>query len=178
MAGHINYTITLGRKVSADFKRKHRKWPLGTTVMVMTPAGYLRGRISKHWRRTENHHGATVEFPEVVDMGDANGARYCHVIPFRSMKPVPVTGVTKKLLKHLKSLTELNLHGECYETAAQALGLPKLVEEFGRINREHARRGYLTWELNAVQRAAYEKLLAEAQRTLPAGLYDKLYRCF
>jgi len=131
MVGQSNYSITLGRKVSADFKRKHRKWPLGTTVMVMTPAGYLRGRISKHWRRTENHHGATVEFPEVVDMGDANGARYCHVIPFRSMKPVPVTGVTKKLLKHFKSLIELTCMASATRRLRRRLGCPNSLRSSG-----------------------------------------------
>jgi hypothetical protein len=68
--------------------RKHRKWPLGTEVLVKTPAGYMKGKIHKHWGITEAEHGASVEFPIIVDMGDANGARFSHIIPFRSMKPV------------------------------------------------------------------------------------------
>ncbi|MEX3983854.1 hypothetical protein AB4Y45_33250 [Paraburkholderia sp. EG287A] len=68
--------------------RKHRKWPLGTAVLVKTPAGYLLGKVHKHWRITEVEHGATVEFPCVVDMGDANGSRTSHIIAFRNMKPV------------------------------------------------------------------------------------------
>lgn len=88
-AGHIvSRRSHLDRKTEADFRRKHRKWPLGTYVMVKTPEGYLRGRVFKHWRRDEVPHGATVEFPFPVDMGDANGERFGHVIPFRSMKPV------------------------------------------------------------------------------------------
>lgn len=88
-AGHILSHYALGRRVNAEFRRKHRKWPLGLNVMVKTPQGYLRGRICKHWRPDENQHGASVEFPAPISMGDANGTRYCHEIPFRSMKPVP-----------------------------------------------------------------------------------------
>jgi hypothetical protein len=88
-AGHILKHYAPGRRVKADLRRKHRKWPLGTNVMVQTREGYLRGRIHKHWRIDETRHGASVEFPFCVDMGDANGSRYCHEFPFRSMKPVP-----------------------------------------------------------------------------------------
>ena len=177
-AGHIRSNIGLGRKDQADFKRKHRKWPLGTAVMVQTPAGYLRGRIFKHWRINENHHGATVEFPEVVDMGDANGTRYCHVIPFRSMRPVTSDVIGEKLFKRLRSLTELNLHGECYATAARALGLSKLVEQFERISRDRERVGHLSFDLYAEQHRAYENLLAEAKQRLSAAQYAQLYLCF
>ncbi|WP_157657761.1 hypothetical protein [Burkholderia ubonensis] len=177
-AGHIRTHIGLGRKDQADFKRKHRKWPLGTAVMVQTPAGYLRGRIFKHWRINENPHGATVEFPEVVDMGDANGTRYCHVIPFRNMRPVKADAVGEKLFKRLKSLTELNLHGECYATAARALGLPNLVEQFERIERARAQAGYLSPQLYSERYRAYEKLLAEAKRQLSDLQYAQLYLCF
>ncbi|WP_157649552.1 hypothetical protein [Burkholderia ubonensis] len=87
-AGHIVSHHAPTAKVSADMSRKHRKWPLGTQVLVKTPAGYLLGKVCKHWRIDEVEHGASVEFPDVVDMGDANGSRFSHVIPFRSMKPV------------------------------------------------------------------------------------------
>lgn len=177
-AGHIRTNIGLGRKDQADFKRKHRKWPLGTAVMVQTPAGYLRGRIFKHWRLNENPHGATVEFPEVVNMGDANGTRYCHVIPFRNMRPVTADVIGEKLFKRLRALTELNLHGECYATAARALGLPKLVEQFERIGRERDRLGYLTFDLYDQQHRAYEQMLTEAQLRLTADQYAQLYLCF
>jgi hypothetical protein len=69
-------------------KRRHRKWPLGMGVRTKTPAGYLQGRIFKHWRKGEVPHGATVEFAEPVDLGNGNGARHCHEIPFRAMRPV------------------------------------------------------------------------------------------
>lgn len=88
-AGHLTERQShWNRAVASDLDRKHRKWPLGTPVAVKTPAGYLRGRVVKHWRKGEVQHGASVEFPQIVDMEDANGARYCHVIPFRSMKPI------------------------------------------------------------------------------------------
>jgi len=87
-AGHIVFHNTLTSRNAADLRRKHRKWPLGTRVMVKTPEGYLAGRLFKHWRVDEVPHGATIEFDQLVNMGDANGARFCHVIPFRSLKPV------------------------------------------------------------------------------------------
>lgn len=91
-AGHLTVEQSRwNRAVLADMARRHRKWPLGTVVKTNTPAGYLEGKIAKHWRKGEVAHGATVTFPELVDMGDANGARYSHVIPFRSMRPIPGT---------------------------------------------------------------------------------------
>lgn len=86
-AGHLapRYSL-LNRAVRQDMTRRHRKWPLGTVVSVLTPQGYLVGRVFKHWRKDEVAHGATVDFPYCVDMGDANGLRFCHVIPFRSMR--------------------------------------------------------------------------------------------
>jgi len=66
---------------------RHCKWPLGMTVLVKTPCGYLAGTVFKHdraWR-----HCCTVDFKrQLVNMGDANGERYCHNIPFRNLKPV------------------------------------------------------------------------------------------
>jgi hypothetical protein len=177
-AGHILSHFALGRKVNADFNRKHRKWPLGMPVLVKTPAGYLRGRIFKHWRIDENEHGASVEFPGIVDMGDANGARYCHEIPFRCMKPVKVSELSDSLFKRLKSRAEFNSHGECYQAAARALGLPRLVAEFGRINREHARLGYLPEPLYSKRYELYTKLLTEARLRLSEAQYNTLYMCF
>jgi hypothetical protein len=87
-AGHIQYRHVPNAKDSAHMLGKHRKWPLGTEVMVLTPQGYLKGNLHKHWRITEAQASATVEFPCVVDMGDANGRRTSHLIPFRNMKPV------------------------------------------------------------------------------------------
>lgn len=87
-AGHVLSLGNYNRKLAADLRRKHHKWPLGTQVLVKTADGYLRGRVFKHWRKDEVAHGASVEFPFVVDMGDANGERICHVIPFRSLKRV------------------------------------------------------------------------------------------
>lgn len=75
------------RREHADMLRKHRKWPLGQRVATLTPQGYLVGKINKH----DRHYGGccAVDFaPNTVDMGDANGARFCHVIPFRNLKKV------------------------------------------------------------------------------------------
>jgi hypothetical protein len=177
-AGHILSHYALGRTVNADFKRKHRKWPLGMGVLVKTPAGYIRGRVFKHWRKDENEHGCSVEFPFIVDMGDANGARYCHEIPFRSMKPVEVSELPETLFKELETLTEINSHGECYQTAAKALGLSKLAELFGRIVRDHARIGYLAPKLSMERRAAYENLLKQAKLRISDAQYQRMYMCF
>jgi hypothetical protein len=177
-AGHILKHFAPNRKVDADLKRKHRKWPLGTVVLVKTPKGYFNGRIFKHWRIDENQHGATVEFPHIVDMGDANGARFCHEVPFRSMKPVRMVVLAEKLFKRLERLTEINSHGECYRAAARALGLNKLVAQFARINREQARIGCLHPSLYSERRKAYEQLLDESSYRLSDAQYKKLYMCF
>lgn len=84
--------------------RRHSKWPLGLSVMVKTEAGYLRGKINKHSRK--ERHACWVEFPQTVTMrvrgwgrwhqrckcclrtGEPS-ARYCHVIPFRNIYPIP-----------------------------------------------------------------------------------------
>jgi len=89
-AGHLTPKQSRwNRAVSMDMKRRHRKWPLGTVVHIKTPAGYLQGKVCKHWRKGEVPHGASVEFPEPIDMGDGNGRRFSHVVPFRAMRPVP-----------------------------------------------------------------------------------------
>jgi len=65
---------------------RHCKWPLGTEVFVLTPQGYKRGKIHRHPR--DYRHGADVSFNECVDFGNLNGNRFCHPIPFRSMRRV------------------------------------------------------------------------------------------
>ncbi|WP_432262765.1 hypothetical protein [Cupriavidus sp. TMH.W2] len=92
-AGHLTAQQSRwNRAVGADMARRHRKWPLGTVVHTKTPAGYLRGRIIKHWRKGEVPHGTSVEFPEAIDLGDGNGTRFCHEIPFRSLRPERARG--------------------------------------------------------------------------------------
>jgi len=177
-AGHILKHSAPNRKVDADFARKHRKWPLGMTVMVKTPAGYQQGRIFKHWRIDENEHGASVEFPSVVDMGDANGVRYCHEIPFRCMKPVRKVVLDDKLFNRLERLTEVNDHSQSLLVAARALGLMRLVAQFERINRAAHGVGYLHPALYSERRKAYTQLMASAIRQLSKEQYDKLYMCF
>lgn len=80
------------RQTAAEMKTRHRKWPLGTEVIANTPIGRLPGRVHKHWRLEEVAAGCSIEFfgymPEPVDLGDANGARWCHVISFRNLKRV------------------------------------------------------------------------------------------
>jgi hypothetical protein len=75
----------LTRRESIHMTNKHRRWPLGAPVFAATPVGVLRGTVMKHWRSTEYPHGCSVEFATVVDLGDANGARFGHVIPFRCL---------------------------------------------------------------------------------------------
>jgi len=78
----------MSKREHAHMRGKHRRWPLGTPVMANTPVGLLRGRVFKHWRSDVAPHGCSVEFDRVVDLGDANGGRYCHVIPFRNLRPL------------------------------------------------------------------------------------------
>lgn len=78
----------LSRRELAHMEMKHRRWPLGTRVIANTPIGRLPGQVNKHWRSTECPGGCCIEFSEVVDLGDANGPRYCHRIAFRNLKPV------------------------------------------------------------------------------------------
>ncbi|CAE6821604.1 hypothetical protein R70006_06227 [Paraburkholderia domus] len=79
--------VRWNRRIAADMKRKHRKWPLGTPVWVKTPQGYLPGRVHKHWMKGERGDVASIDFGGVlVDMGNANGTRLSHDIPVRSLK--------------------------------------------------------------------------------------------
>jgi hypothetical protein len=63
---------------------RHCKWPLGTEVWALTPNGYLKGRVNRHTRQEPDH--CDVAFDQVVDMGNSNGSRFCHVFPFRSLR--------------------------------------------------------------------------------------------
>lgn len=65
---------------------RHCKWPLSTVVWVLTPDGYVEGSINRHEKDHPNR--CDVAFHKTVDMGDANGRRYCHAIPFRNIRPV------------------------------------------------------------------------------------------
>lgn len=66
---------------------KHCKWPLGLRVTVMTPQGYLRGKVHKHDRGWK--HECSIDFsPNLVDL-DGRGLRYCGYVPFRSIRPDP-----------------------------------------------------------------------------------------
>lgn len=64
---------------------RHCKWPLGTIVWVLVEQDYLEGRINRHLKRYVDK--CDIAFVEPVDLGDANGLRYCHAIPFRNIKP-------------------------------------------------------------------------------------------
>ncbi|MEX3983856.1 hypothetical protein AB4Y45_33260 [Paraburkholderia sp. EG287A] len=83
-----------------------------------------------------------------------------------------------KALANLKSLKELNCHGDAYKEAAELLGLTALSERFERINREQLRLGSLTGRLQVERRAAYETLLDGARRLLSGEQYQRLYMCF
>jgi hypothetical protein len=86
-AGHLlPHQSRRNRRTDAEMRTRHRKWPLGTKVCTLTPAGYLEGRVFKHWQKGEVAAGCSVEFPVCVDMEDANGARFCHVISFRNLR--------------------------------------------------------------------------------------------
>lgn len=80
---HMNSGMS--KRELAHMRAKHLRWPLSTEVLANTPAGVLPGKVFKHWRRGEVAHGCSILFPICVDMGDANGSRFAHNIPFRNL---------------------------------------------------------------------------------------------
>jgi hypothetical protein len=78
------------KKEYAEMRKRHRKWPLGTVVIVDTPTGKRMASISRHMRQEGNRAQADVTFPECIDLGTANGYRLSHPIPFRCMKKATV----------------------------------------------------------------------------------------
>lgn len=87
-------------------------------------------------------------------------------------------GVTEKLIRRLKSLTKLNLHGEAYQIAAEALGDTQLHDQFARIERTRVRLGHLPHDLNQERYKAYTELMQLAKRRLFPDAYNRFYMCF
>jgi hypothetical protein len=85
---------------SKGMDNKHCKWPLSTVVFVNTPDGYIKGRVSRHVKGYP--YACDICFDVVVDMGDANGRRYSHIIPFRNIKPVGKVRLLKPWYKEDK----------------------------------------------------------------------------
>jgi len=74
---------------------RHNKWPLGQRVGTHINSWYVEGKVNKHG--PELKHSCWVAFDVVVDKRDGNGARFCHIIPFRCMKKLhPIIPRTKK----------------------------------------------------------------------------------
>lgn len=87
-AGHLlPHQSRRNQKTKAEMRTRHRKWPLGKVVMTLTPQGYLMGRVHKHWGLYEYGAACSIDFDQSVDMGNANGSRLSHVIPFRNLRP-------------------------------------------------------------------------------------------
>jgi len=82
----VSFPLTPGqtRRRKTVMLAKHKKWPLDLPVATLTPQGYLGGRVVKHDR--EYGDRCLVEFTVMVNMGDANGSRFCHIIPFRNLR--------------------------------------------------------------------------------------------
>lgn len=78
------------------------------------------------------------------------------------------------VLKKVSSLTSNNNHSESYRTAAHALKLTELANQFARIGRDHERAGYLTDDLNRERNGAYDQLLAHARRLLSPEQFQQL----
>lgn len=81
----------------------------------------------------------------------------------------------KKLLKGIRTLTQVNDHGGAYQEAAQALGCDDLVQRFSSINQQHLRLGELSPRLYEQRFAAYQELLKRARVKLSAADYQRLY---
>jgi hypothetical protein len=78
----------VNRKDAAQFKRKHRRWPLGLRVAVKTRVGYIEGRVFKHWRLAEVPHGCSVIFDTPYDLTGCGYKTFAHILPFRSLRPI------------------------------------------------------------------------------------------
>lgn len=83
--------------------------------------------------------------------------------------------LTSRRIARIAALTQANAHGDACVTAAQLLRLDDIERRFARINAAHERLGYLSIELNAQRRAAYEDLLAQARKRLAPATYQSLY---
>ena len=77
---------SLSKRELAHMQGKHMRWPLGTWVIANTNIGRIWGKVSKHWRSTEYPHKCSIDFEMPINLGDANGSRFSHVLPFRSLK--------------------------------------------------------------------------------------------
>jgi len=90
----------------------------------------------------------------------------------------PSHTLADKLFSRLRSLKANNLHGECYQAAAQALGLSELAQQFERINGIQDREGHLPHDVYHERHRAYQQLLQSARSRLSIEQYNKLYMCF
>ena len=84
----------------------------------------------------------------------------------------------KATLKEIKTLTQINAHGDAYLLAAQTFGLDKLAEKFEGINRQHYARGELSESLTYDRFVAYQELMKYAKSHMSATDYQKFYMLF
>lgn len=83
-----------------------------------------------------------------------------------------------KILAKFKRMTKINDHGGAYELASTHLGLDELTDKFARINREHTRLGYLSYDLNQSRYMLYQQLMSDARKMMSEEEYKKFYNCF
>lgn len=83
-----------------------------------------------------------------------------------------------KILAKFKRMTKNNNHGGAHELASTYLGLDDLADKFARINREHTRLGYLSYDLNRSRYKLYEQLMSDARKMMSEEEYKKFYNCF
>lgn len=86
--------------------------------------------------------------------------------------------VPEKIVRRIAFLTYSNAHGEAYQLGAETLGLDKLSERFAGIERQRKQLGYLSQELNAERRGAYEKLMEHARTHMRTADYQQFYMAF
>lgn len=91
---------------------------------------------------------------------------------------MPEITLTDRQFKDLARLTKVNAHGHAYESGAEFLGLDDLKARLRAINEEHARRGYLTYELHERRYRHYTELMQEAGDKLSPDQFKKFYACF
>lgn len=83
-----------------------------------------------------------------------------------------------KTLRAIQSMTAINDHGSAYHTAAVALGLRVLANQFARINRRHLALGQLPLELYHQRHVAYRKLMNAAKARMCPVDFKRFYAAF
>lgn len=81
-------------------------------------------------------------------------------------------------LREIRSMVQLNDHGQAYQFASNKLGLDKLAASFAEINRKHVLLGYLSHDLYVKRFELYREMMDSARNLLDQKTFAKFYMCF